>query len=294
MEILILGGSGMLGHKLFQHLRQRHPDTYCAIRSSINDECVRKVDLFRSGNIVENIDAMDFSALERLLLQTTPEVVINCIGIVKQRDDAKKPIPSISVNALLPHRLATVCDRWGGRLIHFSTDCVFSGKSGNYREDDFADAEDLYGRTKLLGEVVGGRAVTLRTSIIGRELAHRESLLEWLLNQNHKHISGYTRAMYSGVTTNYMAKVVENLIEDFPDITGLYQVTSQTISKFDLLSKLIKAYGLDIEVTPDADFFCDRSMKGDKFTKATAIVCPPWAKLVAELAGDDTPYDRWK
>lgn len=284
----------MLGHKLFQHLRRRHPDTHCTIRGSTTDHGLRKVELFRSGNIVENIDATDFTALEQFLLRTTPEVVINCIGIVKQRDDAKKAIPSIVVNALLPHRLANLCDQWGGRLIHFSTDCVFSGKNGNYREDDFADAEDLYGRTKLMGEAVTGRSITLRTSIIGRELAHRASLLEWLLNQNHKRISGYTHALYSGLTTNYMATVVEKLIDDFPDLTGLYHVTSQTISKFELLSMLIKAYGLDIEITPNADFFCDRSMKGDKFTKATHIICPAWTELVAELVSDDTPYDRWK
>jgi dTDP-4-dehydrorhamnose reductase len=294
MEILILGGAGMLGHKLFQHLRHRHPETYCTIRGSMNDEPLRNVDLFRAGGVVEYIDASDFPALQRFLLQNTPAVLINCVGIIKQRDAAKKPIPSIEINALLPHRLAALCDGWGGRLIHFSTDCVFSGRGGNYQEEDFSDADDLYGRTKFLGEVTTGRAITLRTSIIGRELTHGESLLEWLLKQNHKRISGYTRAMFSGVTTNYMAKVVESLIEDHPNLAGLYQVTSQTISKFDLLCLLRQAYSLDIEISPDPDFFCDRSMKGDKFAKATGCFCPSWPQLVAELANDDTPYERWK
>jgi dTDP-4-dehydrorhamnose reductase len=292
MEILILGGAGMLGHKLFQHLGRRHPETYCTIRGSIHDERLAKVGLFRSGRVMEHIDVTDFPSVERLLLDSMPKVLINCVGIVKQREEAKKAVPSITVNALLPHQLAQLCGRWGGRLIHFSTDCVFSGKRGNYQEEDFADAEDLYGRTKHLGEVTSPRTVTLRTSIIGRELLHRESLLEWFLTQNHKRISGYTRAMFSGVTTNYMARVVQNLIEEHPDMSGLYQVTSQTISKYDLLAQLRQAYKLDVEITPDPSFFCDRSMKGGKFSKATGYVCPPWSELVAELANDDTRYER--
>ena len=284
----------MLGHKLFQRLRLRHSDTHCTIRGSIRDGPLSKVDLFQSGNVVESLDVADFPAVERLLWENRPKFVINCVGIVKQRDEAKQAIPSIVVNALLPHQLAAVCDRWGGKLIHFSTDCVFSGERGNYHEDDFPDAQDLYGRTKSLGEVPTGRALILRTSIIGRELAHRKSLLEWLLEQNHKRISGYTRALFSGVTTNYMAKVVEGLIEYHADLAGLYQVTSQTISKFDLLRLLREAYELDIEITPDSDFFCDRSMKGGKFAKATGYIPPPWPQLVAELAKDDTQYEKWK
>jgi dTDP-4-dehydrorhamnose reductase len=294
MEILILGGSGMLGHKLFQYLRQRYPGTHCAIRGRVNDGSLRNVELFHAGGVVENIDAGAFAALEQLLLNNKPKVVVNCIGIVKQRNEAAKAVPSITVNALLPHQLAGLCDRWGGRLIHFSTDCVFSGKRGAYEEESFADADDLYGRTKFLGEVTTGRAITLRTSIIGRELAHRESLLEWFLGQNHKHISGYTHAMFSGVTTNYMARVVESLIKDHSNLAGLYQVTSAALSKYELLCLLRDAYRLDIEITPDPGFFCDRSLKGEKFTKATGSISPPWPELAADLANDDTPYDEWK
>lgn len=292
MEVLILGGAGMLGHKLFQYLGTRFPETYCTIRGSIHDERLAKIGLFRSGRVMERVDATDFPSIERLLLDNTPKVLINCIGIVKQRQEAKKAVPSITVNALLPHQLAQVCDRWGGRVIHFSTDCVFSGKRGDYQEEDFADAEDLYGRTKYLGEVTSGRSLTLRTSVIGRELLHRESLLEWFLMQNHKRISGYTRVMFSGVTTNCMARVVQNLIEQHPDLCGLYQVTSQTISKYDLLCRLRQAYKLSVEITPDSNFFCDRSMKGEKFSKATGYISPSWSELIAELANDDTRYER--
>ena len=294
MEILILGGSGMLGHKLFQYLRKRCPGTYCTIRGRINDSALRNVDLFHNGGVVENIDAGAFAALEQLILENKPKVVVNCIGIVKQRNEATRAGPSIAVNALLPHQLAELCDRWGGRLIHFSTDCVFSGEGGAYEEESFADADDLYGRTKFLGEVATGRAITLRTSIIGRELVHRESLLEWFLRQNHKQIFGYTRAMFSGVTTNYMASVVESLAKEHSNLSGLYQVASAAISKYELLCLLRDTYRLDVEITPDPGFFCDRSMKGEKFTKATGSIPPPWPKLVADLANDDTPYDKWR
>ncbi len=294
MHILILGGTGMLGHKLFQHLRKEFAGTYCTIRGSINEPLIRSIDLFQSGGVIENCDVGEFRKLEILLLESRPRVVINCIGIVKQRAEANRAVPSIAVNALFPHQLADVCGRWGGKLIHFSTDCVFSGRRGGYLENDFPDAEDLYGRTKALGEIADGTALTLRTSIIGRELAHSESLLEWFLRQDHGRVSGFTRAMYSGVTTNYMARVVARLIEASPIPSGLYQVASETISKFDLLCLLREAYRIDVEISPDPNFDCDRSMKGDKFEKVTGQRCPTWPELAAELANDDTPYDKWK
>jgi dTDP-4-dehydrorhamnose reductase len=294
MDILILGGTGMLGHKLFQRLRKSYPNTCCTIRGLIHDDPLRNVDLFHAGNVIENCDVSDWPALHRLLGRLKPEVLVNCVGIIKQRRAAKEPIPSIEVNSLLTHRLASACAEWNCRLIHFSTDCVFSGKRGNYTEADVSDAEDLYGRSKFLGEVTYDGAITLRTSIIGRELTHSESLLEWFLRQDHKRISGYTRAMFSGLTTTELSKVVERLISDFPQLSGLYQVCSTAISKFDLLQLLRGAYGLDVEIVPDANFFCDRSMKGEKFASDTGYVCPDWPAIVAELAHDDTPYKKWQ
>lgn len=309
MQILILGGAGMLGHKLFQRLRASHAQTACTIRDTLASSPLSRIDLFRHGGVIDGIDASDFAAIQDLIAQEKPSVVVNCIGVVKQRAQAKQSIPSIEINALLPHRLAESCRRAGARLIHFSTDCVFSGRRGNYTEDDVSDAEDLYGRTKYLGELVCGGALTLRTSIIGRELRHDESLLEWFLRENRlvragatcsegrrdpESVRGFTRAIYAGVTTNYLARVVESLIDEHPHLSGLYQVAAQPISKFDLLRLLREAYRLDIEITPDSSLFCDRSMKGDKFARATGLVAPSWPELVDELAGDDTPYDRWK
>jgi dTDP-4-dehydrorhamnose reductase len=293
-RILVLGGTGMLGHKMFQRLRKRFPETYCTIRGSIDDLPVRNIDVFHSGHVLEHRDLTDLAALERFFAEHRPQVVANCVGIIKQRPAAKEAVPSIFTNALLPHQLSEICQRWGARLIHFSTDCVFSGKRGNYREDDVADAADLYGRTKSLGEVDSGNALTLRTSIIGRELIHFQSLLEWLLTQNHQRVGGYRHALFSGLTTNQLADLVGDLIEKHPDLCGLFHVASQTISKFDLLCLLRDAYELDVEILPDDGFFCDRSLRGDKFEAATGYVCPPWRELAAQLANDDTPYEEWR
>lgn len=302
MSVLILGGTGMLGHKVFQHLQHRLPDTCCTVRGSADDTRALAPAIFAAANVVGHVDAADWPALERLLRERRPRVIVNCVGVIKQRSEAKAAVPSITINALLPHRLAELCATWGGRLIHFSTDCVFSGERGNYAEDDFSDAQDLYGRTKFLGEVSTRNALTLRTSIIGRELTQFRSLLEWFLGearehakaQNRSRVQGFTRAFYSGVTTNYLAEVVGQIIAGHPHLHGLYQVTSDTISKFELLCLLRQAFRLEIDIRPQEDFFCDRSMKGDKFIAATGLRTPAWEQLAAQLANDPTPYEEWR
>jgi dTDP-4-dehydrorhamnose reductase len=273
MKILVLGGSGMLGHKMFQVLRQRFPDTFATIKGSLSEPSISKIGILQSGDIFENFDATDFCGVQELLAKHKPNFVVNCIGIIKQRKDAKSHIPSITINSLLPHKLAEICEAWGGRVIHFSTDCVFSGRKGNYTEEDASDAEDLYGKSKYLGEVDSSNALTLRTSIIGRELATFSSLLEWFLAQQGKTVKGFTRAYYSGVTTNHLAGVVADLIENHPALSGLYQVTGHMISKFDLLCLIRDVYKLNIEVCPDDSFSCDRSISGEKFHRATGYVC---------------------
>jgi dTDP-4-dehydrorhamnose reductase len=294
VEVLILGGTGMLGHKMFQRLQQRFPDTYCTIRGSLHHASVRHIDLLQKGHVFEHCDATDLDAMGLFLLEHKPAVVVNCVGIVKQRPEAKESVSSILLNALLPHRLAEFCRRWNGRLIHISTDCVFSGAGGDYREEDPADAGDLYGRTKYLGELTNGSALTLRTSIIGRELLHQESLLEWFLRQNHQQVYGYRRAWFSGVTTTELANVVADLIEDQPHLRGLYHVAGQRISKYELLFLLRDAYRLNTEIVPDDEFFCDRSLRGLKFHAATGYACPCWPELVTQLTEDETPYADWR
>jgi len=240
------------------------------------------------------LDVSDFYRLERLLTERRPKVIINCAGVIKQRASGKESIPNIQINALLPHKLSEWCKTWQGRLIHFSTDCVFSGKGGNYTEEDFSDAEDIYGKSKFLGEVAVANALTLRTSIIGRELSEYKSLLEWFFQQNHSKVRGYTKALYAGVTTNYLAGLVARIIEEQPSLCGLYQVTGATISKYDLLCLVRDAFGMQVEIEPDDRFFCDRSMSGEKFFKATGYRTPDWPNLIAELRNDPTPYDQWR
>jgi len=222
-----------------------------------------------------------------------PEVIVNCVGIIKQRPEAHSAIPSILINSLFPHRLAEAADAWGGRVIHFSTDCVFSGRKGGYREGDPPDAEDLYGRSKLLGEIAGPNAITLRTSIIGRELTQHRSLLDWFLSQEGRKVRGFQRVIYSGITTNEMANVVTRIIADFPKLSGLFQVASDPISKYDLLELIREAYRLEIAIDPDDREVSDRSMCGDKFREAVGWQAPSWPKMVREMAADPTPYREW-
>jgi dTDP-4-dehydrorhamnose reductase len=294
IEILVLGGTGMLGHKMFQRLRERFPRTCCTIRGSLRDAAHEHIELLHGGNVLEHVDAADYGSLGSLLRDLQPEVIVNCVGIVKQRPEAREALPSIQLNSLLPHQLAATCSAWGGRLIHISTDCVFNGRRGGYCETDITDAEDLYGRSKALGETVAVNALTLRTSMIGRELFQFQSLLEWFLAQEHAAVRGYRRAMFSGTTTNELAAVVGDIIKDHRELTGLYQVTGPTVSKCELLSLLRDAYSLDVEITPDDEFFCDRSMSGEKFCEETGYVSPEWPQLLKEIAGDKTPYEQWR
>ena len=294
MKILVLGGEGMLGHKMYQTLLSRWPDTGCTVRGSLDEPFYRRIALFRQGTVLEKADAMDFPALGRRMRDITPDVIVNCIGVIKQREEGKAAVPSITLNALLPHALAEYAREWGGRVVHFSTDCVFSGRRGRYTESDSSDAEDLYGRSKYLGEVAAENALTLRTSIIGRELSHFRSLLEWFLGQKGNTVRGFRRVIYSGVTTNYLAGRVGDIVADHPGLSGLYQVASPPISKHDLLCLLRDAFNLDVEIMPDEQEVSDRSMIADRFRRATGYLRPEWPDLVSQLASDSSPYEKWR
>jgi len=284
----------MLGHKMYQMLLSRYPDTSCTVARPLGEFFYQRIDLFRQGRVIDKVDAMDFPRLHGILDAERPGHIVNCIGMIKQREASKAAIPSITLNSLLPHKLAEWAGDWGGRVIHFSTDCVFSGRDGGYTEASPSDAEDLYGKSKYLGEVAVGNALTLRTSIIGRELANFRSLLEWFLSQKGKSVRGFKRVIYSGVTTNYMADLVSRILSGHPTLYGLYQVTSPAISKYDLLCMIRNAFQLDIEIVPDENEVSDRSMVGDAFLRATGYRSPDWPGLVAQLANDPTPYEKWR
>lgn len=293
MRILILGGAGMLGHKMVQTLSARFLDTFWTVWGPRSADRWRPIPFLQSDRCLDGVDVTDWPALRDLLGRLRPDVIVNCVGIVKQRPEALSPSPSLTVNSLLPHRLVEAAAEWGGRVIHFSTDCVFSGRKGTYIEADISDAEDLYGRSKFLGEVAGPNALTLRTSIIGRELENHQSLLDWFLLGGQSRVKGFRRVWWSGVTTNHLADVVGDLIERHPDLSGLYQISSGRVSKYELLCRLRDGYGLRIEVEPVDEPVNDRSLDGSRFEAATGYRCPPWDRLVAQLVGDPTPYDRY-
>ncbi len=289
-RILVLGVTGMLGHKVWQTLSADFADVHGTMRASKSDKRWDSFEFLQSDKIVEGVDALDIDSVLRVVRELKPGVIVNCIGAIKQRPSAEDPVVSITLNSLLPHRLSAEADNWGGRLIHFSTDCVFSGNRGDYAESDNSDAEDLYGKSKHLGELIRGNAVVLRTSIIGRELEHHASLLDWFLLGPHTTVRGFTRAWWSGVTTNHLAKFVGEIVGKFGYLKGLYQVSSGKISKYDLLVLLRDAYGLPVVIERDESFFCDRSMKGEKLHSAIGYRSPDWGSMLQELIGDPTNY----
>ena len=294
MRVAILGGTGMLGHKMHDVLARNH-EVVSTTRRPLGDLPVDAREFLGAGRVVEHVDATDFRRLEELIDEIAPQVLINCVGVIKQRDAARDAIPSITINSLLPHRLAGMCSARGIRMLHFSTDCVFSGSTGDYAEDSFSDAADLYGRSKYLGEVDDARALTIRTSIIGRELDHFQSLVEWFLMQEGE-VRGYTKAIYTGVTTEQAALIVGRIIEEAPDLAGIYQVASAKISKFELLTMIREVFGLGdrIRVEPFDEFFCDRSLRGERFEGETGIAVPSWPQMIEELADDAPRYRKVK
>lgn len=288
MRVLVLGGAGMLGHKLCQGLAQDH-EVWATVRRQPGE--YSQWQLCAPERLIGSVDATSYDDLLRLWERVRPEAVINAVGIVKQLDDAKQPIPSITINALLPHRLAALCAATGARFLHISTDCVFSGRAGHYTEQDMPDAEDLYGRSKLLGETEAAGALTLRTSIIGRELSGSHGLVEWFFGQRGKTVRGYRRAIYTGLTTLAFTAVINQILLHYPTLQGLYHLASSPISKYELLCLIRDRFGLDIAITPDDEVVCDRSLSAVQLLSTTHIEVPSWQAMIAAMHGDPTPYD---
>jgi len=247
--------------------------------------------LFGNGNAYYGVDAVRTEDLVGVFSDFHPEVVVNAVGIVKQQSAAKESIPSIEINALFPHRLAVLCRAAGARLVHMSTDCVFAGKSGNYREDDPADAEDLYGKSKFLGEVHENHCITLRTSIIGTEISRKKSLLEWFLAQPGP-IKGYKQAIFSGFTTLEMARIIEKLLTQHPRASGLYHVSAAPISKYELLMKIKQRLDLAVQITPDESLRIDRRLDSTRFRQEFGYVPPSWDDMIDELTKDIRRGDK--
>lgn len=280
MRVLVLGVSGMLGNAMFRFIGAKGVHkVFGTVRSSTNSLFFAKND---QDHIIKNVDVENYDSLTQLFSKVKPDVVVNCVGLIKQLSNADDPLVALPINSLLPHRLAKLCEVSGSRLIHVSTDCVFSGKVGNYRENDISDAEDLYGKSKYIGEVSYPHTITLRTSIIGHELASSNGLIGWFLTQEGR-VRGYAKAIFSGLPTIELARVVSDVVLPRHDLSGLYHVSSNPISKYELLKLVAKIYNKKIEIDKDDEFEINRSLNSDRFFEATGYRSPEWPELVKRM-----------
>jgi dTDP-4-dehydrorhamnose reductase len=278
--VLVLGTSGMLGNAMLRLFAQS--DAHTVWGSARSAASLRNLPAALHERIVTGVDIENTDSVARLLAQTRPDVLVNCVGLVKQLAEADDPLQAIPINSLLPHRLARLCQVAGARLVHVSTDCVFSGAKGLYREDDPADAQDLYGRSKHLGEVDDQNAITLRTSIIGHELASAHGLIGWFLAQGGA-VRGFTRAVFSGLPTVELARVVRDHVLPRPQLRGLYHVSAAPISKYELLRLVAEVYGKQIEITPDDRLVIDRSLDSTRFRQAAGYEPAAWPELIRSM-----------
>jgi dTDP-4-dehydrorhamnose reductase len=290
MKILIFGGNGMLGHKLLQIFDKKF-DVWTTLRE--NFKKIEHIFPHRE-KVVENIEIESVENIRAAIMRVNPDVVINAVGVIKQLPTSKDVIKTLTINSIFPHRLAEMALQFNFKLITVGTDCVFTGDKGNYTEDDIADALDLYGKSKLFGEADGKNCLTLRTSIIGRELETSHSLVEWFLSNKNSKVRGFENAIYSGFPTNVFAEIVADIIENHTDMEGLYHVSSDPINKYELLKLINEKYGANIEIEPDKDFYIDRSLNSDKFRSETGFSPMSWEKMVEIMAHDPTPYEKFR
>ncbi len=279
-KVLVLGASGMLGNAVFRFFSDSTGfDTYGTIRSR------KSLSFFAAdlqNQLISDVDVENADNLIAIMHRVKPDLVINCVGLVKQLAQANDVLSSIPINAMLPHRLAGICALIGARLVHMSTDCVFSGAKGNYQESDFPDCYDLYGRSKLIGEVDYENAVTLRTSIIGHEIFGSRSLVDWFLSQNGQ-VKGFTKTIFSGLPTVEVARIIRDFVVPNVELRGLYHLSSNPISKYDLLSLIADCYGKNISILPDPSLVLDRSLNSERFRSATGFRPESWAELVLRM-----------
>ena len=287
-SILVLGAAGMLGHMLVRTLSDSH--RVIGTTSHAFGHSGKLTEILPRDRCVDLLDVRDFVKVERTIRDWQPDVVVNCVGLIKHKMDDARVLDAVLINSAFPHQLARLCDEMKTRLIHFSTDCVFAGTPGVKRLTDIPDATDVYGTTKRLGEVGYGTSLTLRTSFVGRQIVGAEELVEWVISQRSGHITAYMNAVYSGLTTRALSDVVQQIIDRQPNLVGLYQVASSPITKFDLISHLNHKLRLDITINPDTKFECDRTLDGSNFGRVTGIQVPSWEGMLSEFCSDQAFY----
>lgn len=283
MRLLILGATGMLGYSLFSNLRElRELEVFGTVRSIKGKESFFEDAL---SSLIFDVDVTETTETEHVIASIKPDVVINCIGLIKQHSISKQHVSAIEINALLPHQIANLCDKYSAKLIHFSTDCVFSGKEGLYSETSIPDATDLYGKSKCLGEVDYAPHLTLRTSIIGHELNSSISLIDWFLSQSGE-VKGFSKAVFSGLPTCYIAKLLSEYILKAPELSGLYHLSVAPIDKYTLLKQVAEIYSKEVVINEFTDFEIDRSLNSQQLIQKLGLALPSWHALINYMHND--------
>lgn len=280
VRVLVLGASGMLGNAVFRLFASS--EDFSVTGTIRSQGLLHLLPMQLRSKVVCGVDVSNTDDLARIFALTRPDLVVNCIGLVKQLAESDDILTAVPTNTLLPHRLARLCEVAAARLVHLSTDCVYSGSKGNYTEADVSDADDLYGRSKFLGEVDYPNAITLRTSIIGHELSGARSLVGWFLAQNGQ-VKGYKHAIFSGLPTVEIARLIRDYVIPHPELHGVYHVSADPINKFDLLKLVAETYGKQIEVVADEQLVIDRSLDSSRFRQATGFAPKPWPELVQSM-----------
>ncbi len=278
MKILILGAFGMLGHKLIQVLSETHV-VWATAKSFEHKSNNNKRLLF-------NVNAESIETVRDAILKVKPDVIVNAIGVIKQIESSKNVVKALTINSIFPHLVTEIANEIGARFITISTDCVFSGEKGNYSENDIPDATDVYGKSKNLGEIVDGNALTIRTSIIGHELETSHSLLNWFLTNSGGTVKGFKNAIFSGFPTIILSQIIEDIIENRQDLRGLYHISSDPINKFELLSLIKEFYQVNIEITEDKTFCIDRSLNSQKYREIAGFAPKSWREMIEIMAND--------
>jgi dTDP-4-dehydrorhamnose reductase len=283
-KIAVLGVTGMLGHKMLQILEGAFPSQVYGVLRGSKDR-LSSYGFVAPDRLIDQVNVESTQALLKVLNEIRPQFVINCIGITLRKAEHDSTQKNFAINGVLPQILSFWCQQHQAKFIHFSTDCVFNGARGNYTEHDLPDAEDVYGRSKYLGETpYHPSALTLRLSIVGRELFGKTELLEWFLAQKNKKISGFSEVYYSGVTTSVAAREVVKIIQKFPDLAGLYHVSSEKISKYDLLMMANQIFKANVEIQKDPSKKSDKSLNCDRYIRETRFIKPSWPEMLKELA----------
>ncbi|MBC7428159.1 MAG: sugar nucleotide-binding protein [Bacteriovorax sp.] len=284
MKILIFGVGGMIGHRVWLEANQiPNVEVFGLVRKSKTH--YEKFGIF-NDNVYYDTDVSDWVNVEHILNKLKPDVIVNALGITIRKPEMGDFNLALTVNSFFPHKLLKWAQAIQSRIIHLSTDCVFDGDQGHYLETSQPSAKDIYGKTKFLGEIEGSGALTLRFSCIGRELESHTELLDWFLLQEGKKIKGFSKAIYSGLTNIVIAKEICRVITNFSELTGVYQLSSTPITKYDLLCLAKTYFKLDVEIEKFDNYISDKSLICDKYKKGTGFNAPSWAAMLEEVVND--------